>query len=212
MSARVWRRCGQAGYTMPEMLVVCAVLGLVMAGLLSLMMSGTQSYAVGSNRAEAQQTARLVISRMIQEIRTAGHDPMSTSFAAVTALAPPNVGFVIDNDWNATSAIETNLAVNVNGTNRGERITYTVVGTILNRQESFLDAGPVEVTNAINAVTLQYLDANDTAVATPHIAANAATIRTVVITITTRPDTQSYVSTGSVAVTITNRTRIRNRT
>ena len=209
MKARILRS-GEAGYTIPEMLVVCAVIGLVMAGMLALLMTGTQTYTAGANRAEAQQTARLVIARMVQEIRTAGHDPRSVNFTAITPLAPPNVGFTISNDWNATGAIETNLAVNFNGGNRGERITYTVVGTTLSRQESFLDASPVDVTDAITNIAFQYLDADDVAVASPHLAANAALIRTVVVTITTRPDAQG--SLGHVAVSTTNRTRVRNRT
>ena len=73
------RMSREAGYTVAETLVVCAVVGLVMAGLLSLLMTGSQTYTVGANRAEAQQTARLVIARMIQEIRTAGHDPRSNT-------------------------------------------------------------------------------------------------------------------------------------
>ena len=205
-------RKAEAVYTVPEILVVCAVVGLVMAGLMSLMMTGTQTYAVGSNRVEAQQTARLVIARMIQEIRTAGHDPRSTNFTAITPLAPPNTGFMISNDWNATGAIETNLAVNFNGANRGERITDTVVGSELRRQESFLDASPVAVSDALNDITLQYLDADDNVIVNPHIAANAALIRTVVITITTRPDNQAYTQAGKVAVSTTTRTRVRNRT
>jgi type II secretory pathway pseudopilin PulG len=206
------RRFGQAGYTVPEILVVCAIVGLVMAGLFSLLRTGSQTFTVGANRAEAQQTARLVISRMVQEIRTGGHDPRSTNFTAITALAPPQVGFTIDNDWNATGAIETGLAVAFNGANRGERITYTVVANALRRQESFIDASPVEVTSALADITFQYLDVDDVAVASPHVAANAARIRTVVVTITSRPDIQASTSTGHVAVTTTNRTRVRNRT
>jgi type II secretory pathway pseudopilin PulG len=206
------RRSGEAGYTVPEILVVCAVVGLVMSGLLSLLMTGSQTYQVGANRAEAQQTARLVISRMVQEIRTAGHDPRSTNFTAITPLAPPNTGFTIGNDWNATGAIETNLQINFNGANRGEQITYTVVGTALRRQESFIDASPVDVTDGLTNLTFEYLDVDDNVIASPHVAANAALIRTVVITVTTRPDTQASTTSGHVAVTTTNRTRVRNRT
>jgi Tfp pilus assembly protein PilW len=210
MSAVPPRR-GEAGYTVAELLVVTAVIGMVMAGLLGLLMSGQQSYVVGSNRAEAQQTARLVIARLVQDVRTAGYDPRSIGFTAVTALAPPNVGFVIANDWNGSGAIELNLAVAMNGIQRGEQVTYTVVGSALRRQESFLDGAPVEVTNAIDSLTLQYFDADDVLIASPHLAVNAALIRTIVITVVTRPDTQSSVSTGQVAISTTSRVRIRNR-
>jgi hypothetical protein len=38
------------GFTVAEMLVTAAVIALVMGGLMSLMMTGTQSWVVGSNR------------------------------------------------------------------------------------------------------------------------------------------------------------------
>lgn len=203
----------QAGYTVTEMLVVAAVIGFIMAGLLTLLMSGQQSFTVGANRSEAQQNARLVLHRLAEEVRTGGYDPKNTAgFAAITALAPPNTGFTISNDWNATGAIETNLTVNVNGTLRGERITYDFVGTTLRRQESQLDNSAVDVTSAISAISFQYLDADDVDVtATAHQAGTAPNIRTVVVTVTATPDTQASASAAKVSVTSTIRARVRNR-
>ena len=60
----------------------------------------------------------------------------------------------------------------------GEQITYTVVGTALRRQESFIDASPVDVTDALSTITFDYLDVDDNVIASPHVAANAARIRT----------------------------------
>ena len=204
----------QAGYTVAEMLVACAVIGMVLAGLLSLLMTGQQAFVVGSNRTEALSTGRLVLFRLAEEVRTAGYDPRNTaSFAAITALAPPNVGFTIGNDWNATGAIETNQTTTVNGTLRGEQITYTVVGTQLRRQESVIDSSPVTVTNTLNTITITYLNADDTDVtATAHQAATAPLIRTVVITVTTNPDVQESGTVTDVALTSTIRARVRNRT
>jgi hypothetical protein len=67
------------------------------------------------------------------------------------------------------------------------------------------------VSDAVTDITFQYLDPDDNILVNPHLAVNAALIRTVVVTITTRPDTQSYASAGKVAVTTTMRTRVRNR-
>jgi prepilin-type N-terminal cleavage/methylation domain-containing protein len=196
----------QAGYTMAELLVTAAVVAVVMSGLLSLLMSGQQTYLVGTNRAEAQQNSRLVINRMIQELRTAGYDPQNTgSFAAVTALAS-GTGFVLRNDWNASGAIETNMTVS----GKGEQITYTLTGNTLTRQESNVDGSAVTMSTAVNAMTIQYLDADDAVVSTPS-GANAANIRTVVIDVTTNPDTTVSGTAGQVAVSTMNRVRIRNR-
>jgi type II secretory pathway pseudopilin PulG len=203
----------EAGYTVAEMLVVAAVISLIMGGLLTLLTSGQQTYLVGSNRAEAQQTARLLLYRLTAEVRSAGYDPKNTAtFAAITALTPPSVGFTIWNDWNANATIDTAVIVSVNGTNHGEQITYDyIAGNHLRRQESAVDGSPVVVSSAISAITFQYLDADDVTVSNPHLASNAANIRTVVVTVTTTPDTQASSTSGQVSVTSTIRARVRNR-
>ena len=53
----------QRGYTLAEMLVVAAVVGVIMAGLFSMLSTGTQAYTVGTNRADAKQTARHALDR-----------------------------------------------------------------------------------------------------------------------------------------------------
>jgi type II secretory pathway pseudopilin PulG len=203
----------QAGYTLAEMLVAAATIGLIMAGLLTILMTGQKSFTIGTNRSEAQQSARLILHRLAEEVRVAGYDPRNTaSFAAITALTPPQTGFTISNDWNATGAIETNLSVTVNGALRGEQITYDFANSALRRQESQINGSPVDVSSAITAISFQYLDADDVAVNTPHLASSAATIRTVVVTVTTTQDLQSSQSTGdAVSVKSTIRARVRNR-
>jgi prepilin-type N-terminal cleavage/methylation domain-containing protein len=66
----------QRGYTLAEMLVVCAVVGLIMASLLGLVMSGQQAYWFGTTQVDAQQTVRVAIERMAKEIREAGYEPV----------------------------------------------------------------------------------------------------------------------------------------
>lgn len=198
----------QRGYSLAEMLVVAAVVSVIMAGLFSMLSSGTQAYTVGTNRADAQQTARLALDRLIREVRTAGHDPLATdSFAAVTALAV-GTGFVIRNDWNGNGAIATNVTVTVDGVAHGEQVTYTFAGNTLTRQESNLDAAAVTVATGISNMTIQYLDADDVAVPTPS-GANASLIRTVVLDVTAQPGTS--VTSTQVAVRSQTRVRIRNR-
>ena len=201
----------QAGFTMAEMLVTAAVIAVVMAGLFTLLQTGAQTWVVGTNRSEAQQNGRVVAQRLAEEIRGAGWDPRNTqSFPAIQALAPPQTGFVISNDWNADSLIQNNILVAVNGVNRGEQITYDFVNNTLRRRESQVDASPVTVTE-VTSITFNYLNADDAAVANPHLAANAPSIRTVEITVVTAPDNQPTSVAQRVSVTSTIRARVRNR-
>jgi prepilin-type N-terminal cleavage/methylation domain-containing protein len=202
---------GQAGYTLAELLVVAAVVAFILSGMLSLLTSGSQSWVTGSNRAEAQQSTRLVLARMAQDVRTAGWDPRATSgFPSIRALAPGQTGFVISNDWNASGTIETAAPVLVNGENRGEEITYDFVSGALRRRETPVDASAVEITGAIASIQFRYLNADDVQVNNAHLTTEASTIRTVEITVTTTPD-QGGSSPTTVHVTSTSRARVRNR-
>lgn len=67
----------ERGFTLAEMLVVCAIVGLVMAGLLGLVMSGQQVYWFGTTQVDAQQTVRVALERMVKEIREAGYEPQT---------------------------------------------------------------------------------------------------------------------------------------
>jgi prepilin-type N-terminal cleavage/methylation domain-containing protein len=66
----------QRGFTLAEMLVVCAIVGLVMASLLGLTMQGQQAYWFGSTQVDGQQTVRVALERMAKEIREAGYEPL----------------------------------------------------------------------------------------------------------------------------------------
>lgn len=66
----------ERGFTLAEMLVVCAIVGLVMASLLGLVMSGQQAYWFGTTKVDAQQTVRVAMERMVKDIREAGYEPL----------------------------------------------------------------------------------------------------------------------------------------
>ncbi len=96
----------QRGFTLAEMLVVTAVIGIVMAGVFSLQQQGNQAYLLGSNRVETQQNARVALDLMTRELRSA---------QSITAI--PNgqdVTFVDEN---------------------GNTIRYALSGTTLNRTD-----------------------------------------------------------------------------
>lgn len=75
MSPRVAALKDERGFTLAEMLVVCALLGTVMAGVLSLVVVGQQNATATANKVDAQANARMGIDRLIGEIREAGYLP-----------------------------------------------------------------------------------------------------------------------------------------
>lgn len=71
----------ERGFTLAEMLVVCAIVGLVMASLLGLVMSGQQAYWFGTTQVDAQQTVRVAMERLVRDIREAGYEPVAPETA-----------------------------------------------------------------------------------------------------------------------------------
>ena len=61
----------QRGFSLAELLVVCAVLGVMMAGLLVIHAGGTSAYVIGSSRVAAQQNGRVALEMMVRELRSA---------------------------------------------------------------------------------------------------------------------------------------------
>jgi prepilin-type N-terminal cleavage/methylation domain-containing protein len=215
----------QRGFTLTELMVACALIGLVMAGLFGMLQSGQQSYLTGTNQVEAQQALRLALLRMTNEIRDAGYcptcgtgSPAITPFEAITAQSA--TGFTIQNDWNGTwdgtNGIFTggtvpDVTLNSDGTstttNRGEQVIYAYAGGNLTRREIGIDATPVVIASGISSLTFSYLDINGAATAT------AANIRAVVVNVVGQPQNQpTTFQAGRVQVAMTDSIRIRNRT
>ena len=79
--------CSEHGSTLAEFLVVLAMLGLVMAGVLSAYMTGNTLALSGQNKAEAQQGARATL-QIEEDLRLAGYGyPPTTAFVAATATS-----------------------------------------------------------------------------------------------------------------------------
>jgi len=213
MSLRVavWR--DEGGFTLAEMLVVCALLGTVMAGVLSLLMVGQQSATATANKVDAQSNARMGIDRLIEEVREAGYLPAGPTCpgAPATPCPPYNYAFsaisaqtatalTIQNDWNASNDIQAAAVTDpITGSLRGEQVVYSFAAGQLRRQEIGIDGATVVVAAGIISLAYTYLDQNNTVTAT------AADIRTVTVTLTTQQ------SAGQPQVTMVHRVRLRNR-
>jgi prepilin-type N-terminal cleavage/methylation domain-containing protein len=61
----------ERGFTLAELLVASAVLGLIMLGVFTIQQQGLGAYQVGAARVEVQQNARAALETMFNEIRSA---------------------------------------------------------------------------------------------------------------------------------------------
>ena len=61
----------ERGFTLAELLVVSAVLGIIMLGIFTVQHQGLTAYLVGAARVEVQQNARAALDTMLNEVRTA---------------------------------------------------------------------------------------------------------------------------------------------
>lgn len=207
----------ERGFTLAEMMVVCAIVGLVMASLLALVMTGQQAYWYGTTQVDAQQTVRIALDRMVREIREAGYDPVPPNTSPVTCAAVPcyqfdgiasqsATGLTLQYNWDASvGTTPSSVAVNdpllcaTGPACRGEQVIYAFSSGNLTRREVGIDASPVTVASGINSMTFTYFKEDGTA-------ATAATdVRTVAVTVT------AQTANKGAMVTMTDRIRLRNR-
>jgi prepilin-type N-terminal cleavage/methylation domain-containing protein len=104
----------QRGFTLAELLVVTAIIGMVMGAIFTLQQQGQQAYLLGSNRIEAQQNARVALDLITRDLRTA---------LSVTSIpSGQDITFVDEN---------------------GNSIRYSLSGTTLNRTDPVNGAIPL---------------------------------------------------------------------
>lgn len=216
MSLRTAALRAEHGFTLAEMLVVCALLGTVMSGVLSLVMVGQQSATATANKVDALSNARMGIERLIEEVREAGYLPRGPQcpgapatpcppyeyfFPAITAQTA--TALTIQNDWSADNPTPVIQAAAVTdpltGAQRGEQVVYSFNAGQLLRQEIGVDAAPVVVAAGIITLAYTYLDQNNA------VTAVALNIRTVTIAMTTQQGS------SQPQVTMVHRVRLRNR-
>jgi len=81
----------QRGFTLAELLVVTAVIGIVMSGIFVIHREGQEAYLLGSNRVESQQNARVALDLMTRELRSA-------KSITTISTSSPDLTFVDQND------------------------------------------------------------------------------------------------------------------
>lgn len=87
MIARLRRRLAESdGYSLSEMLVVLAILGIVLAALVQLFVSASHAQVDMNNRFQAQQNARLALDGLRREIHCASGVTASTATSITITL------------------------------------------------------------------------------------------------------------------------------
>jgi len=148
----------QSGFTLTELLIACAVVGVVLAGTFVALQGGQNAYQYGSGRVEVQQNARTAVDRMAHDLR---------SGSVVTACSATSVTFQYIDDTGATVTVQYSLA----GTNLQRNQTNPVPAA----------AQPETLIGGVNALVLTYYDNTNVLTTT------AANARVVDIQVTTQP-------------------------
>jgi len=173
----------ERGVTLAELLVVSAVLGIIMLGVLTVQRQGLTAYLVGAARVEVQQNARAGLDTMLNEVRTA---------LAITAVPAPGCG---------TGPVPTGggaISISITESQGGTAVQYQLVGSDLQRNGVVLVGG-------VQTLRIWCYDATDTLTAT------ATNVRTVHVQITTRTESGALATDGrNQHAVMETRVRLRN--
>ena len=86
---RIVRRLGrEAGYTLIELLLVCAILGTVLASLTILFVSASKSQIDANRRYRAQQDARVAVDKVRREVHCASQITPAGVSTGITVQIP----------------------------------------------------------------------------------------------------------------------------
>jgi type II secretory pathway component PulJ len=140
---QTWR--GADGMTLVELLLSLGVLGLVLAGVFSVLQSTLKTYGWGAGRVEAQQSARLALERMTTELREAGYDPRGAGIEPFVEAEPTLVTF--QRDLNGNGVVDATR----------ERVTFLVrPGENVLRRDA--GAGAQPIIDGVRRFRLSYFD------------------------------------------------------
>ena len=188
------RRNKQQGFTLTELLVAMAMVGIVMAAVYSTYKSQQDTYVAQEQVAEMQQNLRASLYQLARDLRMAGFNPTRSpnvaGFVAAgelpddpgteTSTTPISLAFTIDKDRNGS----------VNADDPTEQIAYKFNNTDATLERFMYDTTDGNwkwrtVADNIQDVDFVYLDGDGNPV-DPTTATNLPSIRSVEISIVAR--------------------------
>jgi Tfp pilus assembly protein PilW len=173
----------QGGFSLAELLVACAMVGVVLAGTFVALQQGESAFQYGTGKVEVQQNGRMALDRMVHDLRTGSN---------VTAATTTSISFQYIDETAATVTV-----------------TYSLNGTDLRRNQTNplpATAQPETLIGGVNALSVVYYD-NTNAVTT-----TVANIRVVDVRLITQSETSGLASynLANQRATFEDRVRMRN--
>jgi len=163
-------RCrSSAGFSVVEMLLVLGAMAIMFGAIYSGFERLNRSYTAENVKAGTQQSARIGVEMMVQDIRLAGLNPLGTAGAGIVAATPTSLQFTADSNFDGDLD------------DPFENITYALNGT---RLEQTNHLGTEVLLENITNLTFSYLDETGATIPTAQLAARLADIRTVGIALT----------------------------
>ena len=172
-------------FTLVEILIAMAMVGIVMAGIYTVFISTNRSYHTQDRVADAQQRVRVGIDFMVRDIRMAGLDP-----AVDPAIDPVDGNGAGIKEATATKlrfTADVSMGGSIDEANR-ERITYEYDSANNRLLQCVYEGTGSEnwqtLINDVSVLSFSYLDANDAPITVPVSAVDLTNIRTVEISMT----------------------------
>jgi type II secretory pathway component PulJ len=181
---------------MIEMVLALAAVAIMFGAIYAGFERLNRSYAAENVKAGTQQSARIGVEMMVQDIRLAGLNPLGPAGAGIVADPTPTLlRFTADLNFDG----DTNDPF--------EDITYDLSGTTLRQTNRNVDPNPEILLENVTDLTFTYLDEAGNVIPTANLAARRLDIRTIGISLTIdRPAGRS----GLVSRTYTTQVRCRN--
>jgi type IV pilus assembly protein PilW len=189
------RRNQQQGFTLVELMVAMAILGIVMGAIYSTYKSQQDSYVAQEQVVEMQQNLRASLYKLAKDLRAAGYNPAKNpNIEGFRTEIPEEEGEASpETSTSATSlAITADLDMNeqINADDDIEQIAYRFNNGNLTLEKFMYDAATTSwnwqtVADNIDAVNFVYLDGDENPI-DPATATNLPLIRSVQVTIVAR--------------------------
>ncbi|MCD6486008.1 MAG: prepilin-type N-terminal cleavage/methylation domain-containing protein [Syntrophobacterales bacterium] len=166
------------GFTLVEILVALAVMGIAVGAIYGIFIASNKSYHTQDRVAEAQQGVRVGVDFMVRDIRMAGLDPLTSAGAGIEQATTTRIRFTADIDMNGI----------IDNPQDEERMTYEYDSANSRLRRCLYEGTAGEswqtLIDKVSVLSLGYLDASGNAIATPVAATNLNSIKTVIISMT----------------------------